>query len=144
MAQPALACVVDPDPLKAAHSKYSKIATLGQGSFGFVQLCKGRDASGREEYAAIKVRCGVSACAARGVRACMPSSAIYSMHASLMVTCHATLPCHLQFLKRDTVNKCVFGGHGMGCLQHGKGCDGACNLTLRCMHMHGAMRRHRP
>lgn len=114
MAQPALACVVDPDPLKAAHSKYSKIATLGQGSFGFVQLCKGRDASGREEYAAIKVRCSVPACAARGVRACMPSSAIYSMHASLMVTCHATLPCHLQFLKRDTVNKCVCGGHGVG------------------------------
>lgn len=66
MAQPALACVVDPDPLKAASSRYTKIATLGQGSFGFVQLCKGRDASGREEYAAIKVRH-----AARGER-CAP------------------------------------------------------------------------
>ena len=42
---------IDPDPLCQTDGKYTKVSSLGAGSFGFVQL--GRSASG--ELAAIKV-----------------------------------------------------------------------------------------
>lgn len=73
---------IEPNPLAETAGRYERVQTLGQGSFGFVQL--GR--SGTGDLAAIKVWRS-------------PSSA---WHRSLV-----SPPVMLQFLKRGAINKYV-------------------------------------